>query len=85
VRSSRLEGIIVGGFSTTLDASPVMNLVAPVNGSMTVATISCVIRRLPVVVVFRTSHAVRCSTSPSSMPPSVVLIRSFSDARLFSK
>ena len=50
--------------------------------SMIIASISL---RPLVPLGLRTIHAVRCSTSPSAMPPNVVLIRSFSDARLFSK
>jgi hypothetical protein len=57
-----------------------MKRLAPVIGSIAAAAISFHIRERPVACVLRTSQAVRWNISPSAMPPSVVLMKSFSDA-----
>ena len=71
------------GFATTRFESPDVTRASPPIGSIAVARIS--FRPLPVRSGLRTSQARRCITSPSAMPPTVVLMKSFSDARLFSK
>ena len=73
------DGTNSAGFSVTLPASPEMKRFIPVIGSMTVAAISFHSRDLPVFVGSRMSHPVRCSISPIAMPPTVVLMRSFTD------
>ena len=69
-----------GGLSSTREASPDMKRLSPVIGSIAVAAISRINRGLPVRCVLRTSHAARWNISPSAMPPSVVLMKSLSEA-----
>ena len=69
----------MAGFSTTLRASRSMKRLMPVIGSITAAMISRVMRLLPVSVVSLMSHAERWNISPRVIPPSVVMIRSFSE------
>ena len=80
VNDIKLDGTRSAGLSVTRDASPVMKRLTPVIGSTTVAPISRHSRPRPVARVSRISHAVRWNISPSAMPPSVVLMKSFSDA-----
>ncbi len=61
-----------------------MNRLRPVIGSMAMAPISFHRRGFPLRRVSRTSQAARWNISPSAMPPSVVLIRSFTEAWLVS-
>ena len=74
------DGTMSAGLSTTREASPAMNRMSPLIGSSAVAPISFHIRDLPVACVLRTSHAVRWNISPSAIPPSVVLMKSLSEA-----
>src|SRR4029434_4568867 len=78
------DGTRSDGLSLTRDASPLAKRLRPVIGSSAVAPISLQRRCLPVACVLRTSHPARWNISPSAMPPSVVLMKSFSDGLLVS-
>ena len=56
-----------------------MKRFSPVMGSITVAKISLHSLDLPLFVGSRMSQPVRCSISPSAMPPTVVLMKSFTE------
>ena len=72
------------GLLSTRDASPDRNRLRPLIGSIAIAPISFIVRDLPEARGSRTSQAARWNISPSAMPPSVVLMKSFSDAWLVS-
>ena len=75
-----IEGTMSGGLSETREESPDTKRFTPVTGSIAVAPISLQRRDLPVARVLRTSQAPRPNISPRAMPPSVVLMKSFSEA-----
>ena len=81
----RFDGIISGGFSYGRKPSWLSTMrFSPLTGLMAIAPNSFQKRFAPVVRGLRTSQAVRWSISPSAIPPSVVLMKSFSDGWLVS-